>query len=249
MRQSIVLLSALSLGCGPANAHSDPPVVPAAPADVWSDANRELVLDGAAGTTESLEGIADRLDDLDPATRAKLREAASVLQVNCPYNRAAFQLPLALSLAVDAIDANDLDWGVRHEWRRIQAGLRRHVDVLALMGGEPLDEPIVGDYLLGMPEVTNPIDLAAGDPLPPTQALIDAVPELVAGYPPAIQARIEEADRAMRTHTHEAWPLKLELIGWRRALMSVRVHVNDPQFAARIDTMVAMISKLVEQRC
>lgn len=250
MNRSIYMILLLS-ACGHAAARPDSAEDEVrTTADVWSDDNRERVWDGAAGTTQSIERLAAHLDRQDADTRARMRQAAATLQVDCPYNRAAFQLPVALSIAVDRIDADDLDWAVRREWRRIQAGLHAHVEVLERLGGPELADPTFGDYLLGEPgAMRGAMLMEEEDPLVPTRALVEAVSELVDDYPAPVYDRIRRADLLLRDETGQRWPLKLELIGWRRALKSVGANVRNEAVGKRIDTMVQLISALVEQRC
>lgn len=226
------------------------PVTPApAKVDVWSDENREQVLDGAKGTTESVIRIADRIRALSPKARTSIQQAAQVLQGNCPYNRAAFQIPIVLSAAADRIEADALTWGVREEWRRIQAGLRHHVGVVELVGGPDLTAPSFVDHLLGRPEIVSRAELMEGDSIAATRALLDHIPEAVASYSTPTLDRIRDAEGVLEAETSGLWPLKLELVGWRMAIERVRVHVHDPVAASQLDAMVDLLAVWLEQRC
>ena len=189
---------------------------------------------------------------MDRQRRSDVQEAAAVLMVNCPYNRASFQLPIAMQSVVARYNADQQHNVISEDWRRLQQGLTMHVQVLDALGGGQLLTPLNGDHLMQMNPalVLDRGQLATSpDPVGDTLALLEQVGELVEGYDMETMAKIEAASGPLAEATGDQWTLKLQIIGWRAALQRMEPFAQDAKMKADIRQMIEAMDAYVRERC
>mgnify|MGYP000539261331 CR=1 FL=1 len=238
----VMSLMVATVGCGGAVAET---VVP------QPELNYEDGPSLAASNLE-LDLLALNIDGWDTATRADVAEAARVLQVNCPYNRAAFQLPVALSLVADKMEGKGLNERELAEWRTIQAGLSRQAQLVDAIAGRQWAEPGVADYLDRMEAgtaLTRSQLESAKDPMVPMMTALMQIGPLVAGYDDATKARIDTANDLLHKHTGDTWEVKFALLGWRDGLQELAHRFEDPRERAHAQAMLTALDHFVSQRC
>jgi|GEM_PF-3486388 len=253
-RRVHVLLAVFVLSaCGGATARTSPTPVDAPTVD-FGPASPSFY-DGGPSLYKSelvLATAAHNIDGWDARARAEAEEAARVLQVNCPYNRAAFQLPVALHRVVSQVDGRGLDPATRAELERAKQGLAHHVAVLDTITGGEWAQPGVADYLDRLsPEATftrAELD-AAADPLVPMMAALEQIQPLVDAYDDATYARIEAANTVLIEKTGEAWELKYALMGFRNTFQAVAPQLTDPLERTRMEAVLAAMEVFISNRC
>lgn len=218
-----------------------------------TEAFAELVFDGAAGTTRGVDALLDMVAGWDEATRQDARASVDALITTCPFNRIGAELPIALVITASRHDPAGVEIEVRATWRRIQAGLARHVTLLEELGAGDLRLPRDLEYLAGHPTfLATRADLeAAADPMAVVADHLEQLPAVVDGLDPDTRRFLEvvhiDLDRA--TGRHGSWPFLLELEGWRAALMSIHPRIEDPALKQDVGAMFDALDAFLGSSC
>lgn len=249
MHRSVPLLLALSTGCGVAGADERPPATAPTPAEVVRFGEPDQV--DVRGTVRSIELLQQRVAALSPDQRATVAESMRFLSVNCPFTRAALQLPFALHQAVARVDPDRIDPLVLTDWQYLRHGLATHVSVLEDLGVE-LAQPAPGDHLHGRREGTT-LDREAlantADPIAATATLVDQITLLVDQLDePTMEALGLHRDQVTHTLDHPS-TLGRQLGGWENALRRVEPFAADLETQAQIRQMIATLDRFGGQGC
>ncbi len=248
MNRSAPLLLALLAGCGVAGADERPSAAPP-PAEAVRFGEPDQV--DVRGTVRSIELQQRRVSALSPDQRAAVAESMRILSVNCPFTRAAMQLPFALHQAASSVDPDRIDPLVYTDWQYLRHGLATHVAVLDALGVD-LAQPAPGDHLHGRREGTA-IDrralAAASDPVTATATLVEQITLLVDQIDePTMDAIRLHTDRVSDTIEHP-WTLGRQLGGWENALRRVEPFAADLETQAQIRQMITTLARFGEQGC
>lgn len=197
-----------------------------------------------ADATQTLDQVQRQLDGLSQPDRAAASAAIAVAIRNCPYNRSAVAIPLAMHQALARHDAPALDG--------VKAAVGRHVAVLDALGASAMELPGEGDYLrtelAGM--YSGPELAALHDPVAGALLLVMQIRELVNAYPPETTARINGAVATVSAATQDQWELKGALLVYRNQLESIVAEGTlDPAAAADVEAIHALISEFVQLGC
>lgn len=197
-------------------------------------ATSELSRVDVRGTAASITAVLQAIQQLEPEARAEAIASLRYLSVNCPYTRAALQLPFALHARVKGIDAETLDPFIARDWRTLQEGLATHVAVL-----EALE-----------------VDLALPPSLDATREVVQAIPTAATAIDEETMYLIELRSEQLEAATGigrpcprgpwsiqpgHPWTLGLQLGGWSDALRRLRPFVKDPATGKDIDAMRALL--------
>ena len=184
--------------------------------------------------------------------REMVGAALQVLQVTCPYNRAAVQLPIALRAAVAETDPNDLDPLIQADWRYLQQGLDAHVATLDVFGAS-LPLPTEADYLYGRLFPDAPITRAqleaADDPIRATMPLLASIRFVVDEYTSEATETIEQNRLVVYAGTGEMWPLKHQMLGWRSALTKLQPFLTEEGRKAQVAQMIEALDTFAGLGC
>lgn len=193
-------------------------------------------------------------------TRTDRLRAAHQLKVNCPYNRALFQLPIALNLTAQRHDTAGLDAELARDWKDLQEKLASHVASLDELGGPELPIPQGGDYLANLlmsPALLTRVELeSAADPLAATLPLLESVSDLVAGYDMATRDKI---NAALAVLEEDSPPPSLTLspsidaLKWLLELSAeleeLEPRVSDPAMKSDLRSMIDALEMLMSVSC
>ena len=194
--------------------------------------------------TADLERVQDRLSTMDPAALDEARVAATVAIRNCPYNRSAVQIPLAMRRVLARHDAPEL--------AGVKATLDTHLAVLDTLHVTQLAPPRAGDYLRADLEgVYSGAQLTQlDDPVAGATLLVMQIRELVNAYPPETTARISAALEQVHSATNSEWEFKTALLVYRNQLeWELNQGTLDPGAAADVAAVVALIEEFASLRC
>ncbi len=213
-------------------------------------------------TSESMVRIAARIDQLPDQQRAQAAESLRFLSVDCPYTRAALQLPFVLHQGVMAVNPDTFEGPARTEWVVLQQGLALHVGVLDALD---IDLPLPGtsDYLYqGLGLLTDRTTLmSAPNHVAMTLTFVQAVPDLAQQTDADTRARIEEHSARVEQATGvirqcprgpwsvmpgHPWTLGEQLGEWHDGLKRVQATAEDPVTSEQIGTMIALLDEYVE---
>lgn len=203
-----------------------------------------------AAAAEDVTAYAARVAALEPLVRPAVEEAVGSLQVDCPYNRASFQLPVALALAAGSVEGRGLEPEARATWRAVRSGLVAHAAAVDALAGPDWRMPAPGENLHGLDAIVSRAELeAAEDPIATTTALLVQITATVDDYDDATTARIEAASDTLRPFEASPWRLKLALLGWKAGLEAVAPQLTDATERARLEAMIAAIDLFASTRC
>lgn len=233
---------------------SDTPVKSANPdLALGTEAFAEMVFDGAGGTTRGVDALRDMVAGWDDATRDDARASVDALITTCPFNRIGAELPIALAITASRHDPAGVDVEVRAAWRRIQAGLARHVALLEDLGAGDLRMPRDMEYLAGHPTflATRAELEAAADPMAIVADHLEQLPAVVDGLDPDTRRFLEVVaiDLGRATGRNDSWPFLLELQGWRAALMAIHPRIEDPALKQDVGAMFDALDVFVGSSC
>lgn len=252
-RFPLLLLAALALPLGPLGGCAS------AQAEDWT----QLPPLSVAATRAELQGAHARLDAWTDAERVAARAAAAELLVNCPFNRAAAQAPLALELSLGELEGRGLSPEQQAELRAMQDGLVVHRALVERVAGELLPAPAMVDHLDTVDPALLPSERALAadpDPLLRTRALVFVIPDVVAAYPPSVAARAEELSEDLRALTvaptgreqgapPTAWPYDRVLQGWHHTLTALLPAFDDPEEQRRVLVALGMLDSYMSSHC
>jgi hypothetical protein len=189
---------------------------------------------------------------LDDEQRLLAAASMRTLTVNCPYSRAAVQLPWVAHRVVSGIDAQHLDPSVRADWVTLQEGLSAHVDILEALKID-LAIPETGDYLYSQADtpvvVTRAELLAHADPVAATWPLLKATPALVEAYSPATRAIIDQQSVQLQDLGVNPWDLAVHAEGWLDTLVRVEPFVSAADERATVRELVEALTIFQDQGC
>lgn len=212
----------------------------------------EHAISDVRGTLTSIEHIRDQVMAMDAKRRSEVQRASAVLMVNCPYNRASFQLPIALNRLASRYEADAQHDLIRDDWRRLRQSLSAHVEALDVLGGGDLATPAKGDYLVKLaPE--HVVDRAHLDrtlePVGATMGLMLEISELVDAYDEETKAKIDAASATLASATGDQWTLQLQLIGYKAALERMQPFIEDEAMKADVRQMITGVAYYLGQFC
>lgn len=244
------LLVLLAAGCHFEDAAAQPELSPLRPdlSPLRGDALYELATTDVRGAHEATTAMLERIREAPVGP-----EAAHRLALTCPYNRASFQLPIALKIAVDRFDVEALDPLVMQDWYTLKRGLTLHVALLDAVGAE-LRPPRPGDFLhawlfFNGAFLTRAELEASADPVAASLPLIKAIPLITEQYDESTRARIE-ADTVTLQAATGSDRLFLPLIaGWQSALRRIEPFVHQEAEARAVRQMIEALDLLLQQTC
>lgn len=212
----------------------------------------ELALESVEGLERAVIEVGLVYEQADPAAKAAAAKAGAGIVVACPFNRASFQLPQALLLAAERLDASAMPKDARAEWDGVVRALRVQVALLHKLGGAGLPLPSLSDPLAILPLealVTQEALRASRDPLAVTGVLIDAIQPTIEVFG-APQFDIIEAHRVpLRAVTTERWPTLGQYQGTHHALERILPKVQDPATRATLQAMRDRIADFLSSSC
>jgi len=210
------------------------------------------------GTARAVSILARTIAELPAEDRQAATESLQFLVVNCPFTRAAMQLPFALHSVAMELDPGDFERVVASDIGLLEQGLATHVALLEALGvglSLPESTDALGAHDPALFVDRDTLDLAA-DPLATTGAFVAALPHMA---------------RSIDTHTHDAiefhsdrlealtgigrpcprdpwtvlpghpWTLGMQLAGWGDAFTRIAPFATEPQTAARIEEVLAVL--------
>ncbi len=187
-----------------------------------------IVPGNAVDLDRGLDRSSTSLAGLDRAALEELRQAASELTRNCPYNRSGVAFPMVVGAVLTrhaALLGDPELAAVAPEAARHLAGMVRSVHTWTALYDTlrvaELPEPQEGDYLWGgalmqAQDLRGPDDALAGLSLS-----LDSVQDLVDACDPQTLARIELAQAALEAGFPGGWPLQVELLALGRSVEQV----------------------------
>ncbi len=183
-------------------------------------------------TAPAARGVASTVAALPADEQKALRQAASDLVRNCPYNRSMARLPHVIWASMEdsfaLLDNNDVVWTspvIVNRLRQVRDGLQAHRELMVSLGLDPLPAPRRGDYLHGR-ELWTADPAAAGDRiavLTQAGAQYRKVTPLVDAYPEDVKTLVMEANDAVQAGTASRWPMMTELDAHRVALQEIQI--------------------------
>lgn len=245
------------VSCGPAAEEPSVPSLEPLPGLVADGMSADdLSRVDVRGTATSIALLAAQVETLSPEARAEAAESLGVLTANCPYTRAALQLPFALHHSVMAIHPTELPLLVQTDWQYLQQGLATHVSLLGALGVD-LAEPQASDHLYARGEaiVTREALLAAPDPVALTASLLAEIVPVAQQVDESKRALIDSHSDRVEGVTGigrpcprspfcvlpgQSWNLGMQLGGWHDALRRVEPFVEDGEQRERVEAMLAL---------
>ncbi|MBX2796469.1 MAG: hypothetical protein KTR31_02335 [Myxococcales bacterium] len=194
------------------------------------------------GSATAEEAVADSV--------SPTAEAAATLARNCPYNRAAMQVPLVLQHELTRTDIDGLPWPAQWRWAEMASHVEQQIARLESLGALQLPLPEAGDYLASQPDLLTRAELSTHpDPMAATQALLDRVGALVKGYDEATRATITQATDTLYVATGNPWPPKHDTSVVEALLADLVPLLEDHPAQDRVERMLKMVQGLTTQGC
>jgi hypothetical protein len=213
---SVVLPLMLSLG-----ARAGEPTAPGAAAHQPARPDVDALL-------QSVERVQEQVLALTPGDRAQAVDSLRFLYVNCPYTRAALQLPFALQELASAVDPDGLDPAARADWGQLQAGLAVHVAVLESLG---IDGAGQSPMIAGIPGLAAEIDAETLDLIELHSARVEQLTGIARPCPRGPWSVLPG----------QPWTLGAQLTGWTDLLVSLEPLAVEATAQQGIADMAALL--------
>ncbi len=206
----------------------------------------------------SMTMVSETVRTLSPESREQAAESLRFLSVNCPYTRAALQLPFAMQAALAQIDPEGLDPVARRDLAHLAEGLQAHVDALEALGVD-LSLPQPGDHLHGWdgPMMVDVQELqAAEEPVLLAWPLVHEISaiatqideptmELIHLHSDLVESRTGVERPCPRgpwsIRPGHPWTLGMQLSDWHEALRHLEPLARDRGVQNQISTMVDLL--------
>lgn len=217
-----------------------------------------LALHDVRGTASEVARLRQDFAELPRSDRDAAAALLAELAVTCPLTRATLQLPIALRLAVDAIEPDHLDPLVQVDLVHLKHGLDEHVALLDAIGVD-LSPPAPGDFLyrsgplsveLGPDAMIDRATLeAAADPIAATGPLLWAIQDLTRNIDMRTVDRIQDRTERLHHLTGQPWPLGTEVRGWQRAFQRIEPFVVERATQKRVRAIVELLDTFAGAGC